>query len=103
MLKTPVRRFSVISNVLNKNESNIKPVFKSHYLNEGAKHFDKNFPKQQKRKPWDDGEQTKDEFYMKKYGSISEKERELRLVTLSHPYFTGNTRYSNYHFSEFIS
>ncbi|CAG86415.2 DEHA2C14982p [Debaryomyces hansenii CBS767] len=77
MLKTPIRRFSVISNVLNKNESNIKPVFKSHYSNEGAKHFDKNFPKQVKRKPWDDGEQTKDEFYMKKYGSISEKEREF--------------------------
>lgn len=77
MLKTPLRRLSAVSNVLNKSESNIKSVFKSHYLNDNVKHFDKNFPKQQKRKPWDDGEQTKDEFYMRKYGSISEKERDF--------------------------
>lgn len=63
-------------NALQKNDSSIKPVFKSHYLNEGVKQFDKNFPKQQKRKAWEDRKETKDEFFMRKYGSMSDKEKE---------------------------
>lgn len=75
MLHLPVRRFSVIASSLNKQSSPIKPVFKSHYSNDNAKQFDKNFPKQQKRKPWE-GQEEKDAFYVRKYGSISERERE---------------------------
>ncbi|CUM66418.1 uncharacterized protein PRCAT00004082001 [Priceomyces carsonii] len=75
MLRTCHRRFSTGLTLLE--SSSVKPLFKPHYLNKGARSFDRNLPFQKLDvKPWEKQNISKDEFFMRKYGSISNEERE---------------------------
>lgn len=74
MIKITSRAFSTSKNHLTK--SSIKSVYKPHYLNEGTKSFDKNLPYTKTPvKQWEKQNISKDEFFMRKYGSISDEER----------------------------
>jgi rRNA methylase, putative, group 3 len=79
MFKSTTRSFSKAS-ILYKT-SGVKPVFKPHHPGTNPiKSFEKNFPYTEKvGRPWEEKNLTKDEFFMRKYGNVSEEGRKKLL------------------------
>lgn len=67
------RCFSIVLS-LRKSDA-LDPVFRSSHLKEVGRTFDKNFPIEKRPKPWEEKGLSKDLFFMKKYGSVNEEQR----------------------------